>query len=248
MSNLKGWIGGLTAILLLASVGRVEALEFTGQFAFPDRFPGSAQHLGFEKGPRLALPAFIEFSLDQDGNAIPLTRATVTNLRTWVQYDAPVADIAIKDSFVQPWPMPELDFDLHLGTWLFEAWDAMGNYAWAEVDMAAEFVMPFVKEMSASADESNITFGWRYPEDQEETCTFYLGLVRLLRNDLDQPVATEFIFPGEPVTIPLDQVPENLENLWVRVENACFAPALSRSNTFRPLLDLLNEPDKKGKK
>ena len=48
---------------------------------------------------------------------------------------------------------------------------------------------------------------------------------------------------GKPVNIPLDQVPEDLENLWVRVENACFAPALSRSNTFRPLLDLLHDEE-----
>jgi len=243
MTNLKGGIRCLTVILLLASVGRVEALEFTSQFAFPDRFPGSAQHLGFEKGPRLAVLAFVELSIDQDGNAIPFTTATVTNLSSGVQYELSGGGPGFFDFFVQARPMPELDFDLHLGTWFFEVWDASGNYTTAQTDMVSEFVMPYVNELSASADESNINFRWRYPKNQEETCTFYLAGVRLLRNINDQLVATGLLSPGEPPTISLDQVPEDLENLWVRVENACFAPAISRSNTFRPLLDLLNEED-----
>ncbi len=243
MRNLKNWIGVLTAILLLASVGRVEALEFGNLFAFQDRFPGSAQHLQFEKGPRLAVLGFVELSSDQDGNAIPLTQATVTNLSSGVQYELFGGGPGFFAFFVQARPMPELDFDLHLGTWFFEAWDASGDYATAQTDMVYEFAMPYVKEFSASADESNITFEWRYPKDQEETCTFYLARVRLLRSIGDQPVATGLLLPGEPATIPLNQVPEDLENVWARVENACFAPAVSRSNTFRPLLDLLNAED-----
>jgi hypothetical protein len=241
MNKLKGWIGGLTAILLLASVGRVEALAFGDLFAFPDRRPGSAQHLLFDKGPRLFVGAFVVLGSDQDGNPIPLMRATATNLRTGVQYDLPAGTVSFFDFFVQAWPEPEFDTDLHLGTWFFEAWDVELNHASAQMDMEYGFVMPFVKEFSASADESNITFGWRYPKDQEETCTLYGSRVRLLRNVDDQPVATALLFPGQPVNISLDQVPEDLENLWARVENFCLAPALSRSNTFRPLLDLLNE-------
>ena len=243
MNRLRRGIGGLTAILLLASVGPVQALEFGTLAVFPDRWPGSAQHLLFDKGPRLFVGAFVVLSSDQDGNAIPLMRATATNLRTGVQYDLPVGIVGLFEFFVQAWPEPEFDFDLHAGPWLFEMRDVELNYASAQMDMVYEFVMPFVKEFSASADESNITFGWRYPKDQQETCIFYGSRVRLLRNADDQPVATELLFSGPPLTISLDQVPEDLENLWARVENFCLAPAWSRSNTFRPLLDLLNESD-----
>jgi len=243
MNKLKGWIGGLTAILLLAGVGQVEAVEVGNGFAFPDRFPGSAQHLLFDKGPRLAVGAYVVLGTDDDGNAIPLTAATVTNLLSGVQYDLGGGGPGFFDFFVQAFPMPELDFDLHRGTWFFEVWDASGNSASAQTVMEFEFVMPFVKEFSASADEFNINFSWRYPKDQEEACTVYLQRVRLLRNALDQVAATGLSFPGEPVNISLDQVPDDLENLWARVENFCLAPAYSRSNTFRPLLDLLNEED-----
>jgi hypothetical protein len=154
--------------------------------------PSVEVKLLFDKRPRLFVGAFVVLGSDQDGNPIPLMRATATNLRTGVQYDLPAGTVSFFDFFVQAWPEPEFDTDLHLGTWFFEAWDVELNHA-------------------------------------------------SLRNVDDQPVATALLFPGQPVNISLDQVPEDLENLWARVENFCLAPALSRSNTFRPLLDLLNE-------
>jgi len=172
--------------------------------------PSVEVKLLFDKRPRLFVGAFVVLGSDQDGNPIPLMRATATNLRTGVQYDLPAGTVSFFDFFVQAWPEPEFDTDLHLGTWFFEAWDVELNHASAQ-------------------------------KDQEETCTFYGSRVLLLRNVDDQPVATALLFPGQPVNISLDQVPEDLENLWARVENFCLAPALSRSNTFRPLLDLLNE-------
>ena len=232
------------AILLGASVllspTNAFALSVVGQFAFSQRFPGSAQHLGFPKGITLGVGAFVTPT-----PGVPVTECTATNLSSGVQLNLGSANIGILAGLYQAVPAPEFDADIHLGVWDIRCTDSDGTVVvvtTAPIDHPEP--IPFVKRLTATGDPLAPSIAWDgiEAEDRPASCTMAYR-VRLLI------AATRQLFISSNLTTTSFVIPpsvihaEDLDEIWVRIEALCndTGGTDSRSNAFRPLRELLEE-------
>lgn len=231
-------------------------ISFRYPFAFFDRFPGNAYHLGFKKGPGVG---FQVGAMVYPGDA-PLTSVTASNLNTGVKVEMESVSLPIKPgmwSYSAPWSPED-----HRGIWEIMAKDEAGNEATVEThELDMDAVMPFVKEMRASGDPLAPTISWRPPKDKDmedipEECrlSYVVRLLKAADNQFWQSGGTTSL----SVTIPEGVLEtEDLFDTWVRIEFRCFderdygdftppywvLPLELRSETFRPLYDLIYEAD-----
>jgi len=223
------------------SVLPMPAIDFP--FAFADRFPGNAQHLGFSKGNLLALGATIIPSA-----GCPIVEATATNLDNGEKYDL---NLLVPGPFgiwnYQVSPLPLFDPELHLGQWEIYAKDECDNEASAKThNFDKGGVMPYVKDVRASEYSLTPTITWKPPkaENIPDFCITQYRL-RLLTAGRDQFHRSprldipEYTIPAGVLTV--DDIPYT----WVRIEHRCLDDADGgielKSETFRPLQDLLME-------
>ena len=230
------------AMLLAASVllcpNDSFALQVVGQFAFSDRFPGTAKHLDFVTGTSLGVGAFVTPT-----SGVPVTESTATNLSTGVQLNLVSASLPVLPGLYQVLPAPEFDADLHLGVWEIRVKDSAGTevvVTTAPIDHRE--AIPYVKRLAATGDPLAPSITWDAPKAQDIPTSCTMGYrVRLLfertRQIYISPNLTTTSFVVPPGVIRAEDVDE----LRVRMEALCNEPGGtdSRSNTFRPLQDLL---------
>jgi hypothetical protein len=215
--------------------------------AFVDRFPGNAQHLGFDKGNLLAVGAFVI-------SDVPINSVTATNLSSGLVLSATAPDAGpIFSALYQVLPLPPFNAEEHAGVWEIRAEAEDGSWATALThNLNKEAIMPYVKDIRAFGDPYTPTIVWREPDEKfiPDGCILQHRL-RLLTSGNDQfyrsgPIAA--YPPGH--TIPGDILnEENFYDTWVRVEFSCLdiddlihpVAAELRSETFRPLSDMLIE-------
>jgi hypothetical protein len=221
-------------------------------FAFKDRFPGSSQHLGFQKGELLMVGAFIQ----PDDN--PITEVTATNLSSGLELYLFSPNIGtILSGAYFPVPLPPFNMDYHLGIWEIRVEDEEGNVVHAQThDLDKTETMPYVKDIQASGDPLAPTISWRAPKQKDvpEWCEVHYR-VRLLKYADDQ------FYASSPTTATFIEIPagflapEDIIDTYVRIECRGIDfneweyfqppyyphPLEIRSETFRPLIDLIYE-------
>ena len=216
------------------------ALSVVGQFAFSQRFPGSAQPLGFVKGTTLGVGAFVTPT-----PGVPVTEAIATNLSSGVQLNLVAATLAILPGLYQN-PPTEFDANMHLGVWEIRVTDSAGAVRMvttAPIDLPE--AIGFVKRLAAAGDPLAPSIAWDDVKAKERPASCTMGYrVRLLLDRARQLfispnlTTTSFVIPPGVIR------PEDLDEIWLRIEALCNdepGGTDSRSNTFRPLLDLLEE-------
>lgn len=217
-------------------------------YSFVDTFPGNAQHLGFTKGNLFFLGATI-YPGTYEISSVTARNLTTNETVTLTQLH--IGPIGTNNYELQPEPF--FDPNSHMGIWEIEALDVGGNSALAQThDLDKEAVMPYVKEILASGDVLTPKITWRPPKHKHipDFCLDSVYRVRLLTAFDDQfhrsftLVEPVYIIPPGVLTY------EIIPYTWVRIEHRCndvdelpFPGLELRSETFRPLQDLLMEAD-----
>ena len=224
--------------------------EFTGEacsmpaidfpFAFADRFPGNAQHLGFSKGNKLALGATIV------PNGCTIELATATN--GVEDYELTHTPLSFGLNNWQVVPLPLFDPTLHLGVWTITVKHNCGSdVSETTHNFDQGGVMPYVKDIQASGDPLTPTISWRPPKAKKIPDFCYTQnqyRLRLLK-------ANNQFYRSPATTTPSVSIPEgvltapDIPDTWVRIEHRCIdylddGGLELRSETFRPLQELLN--------
>ncbi|MBW2258228.1 MAG: hypothetical protein JRI25_27020 [Deltaproteobacteria bacterium] len=250
MKNLQRWFGGLAVAGLMLVAEPASAMEVYYPFVFQDTFPGSAQHLGFWKGDRLAVGAA---SVVPGEHAV--VRAVARNLDTGVELELSSKSLGtIYTGLYQTLPMPPFDPELHTGVWELEFENSIGEVVVAQThELNMTEPMGFARDVQASMNEDgSVDISWSMYKHQQipEDCWMRYR-VRLL-NSSDCQFFAEYV-PDTFITIAAEDLvpgptfPEECLGLdtWARIEQVCSDindPSVAhemRSNTFRPLEDLL---------
>ncbi len=235
----------ITIIITLPNfIASANALEIIQPYVFVDRFPGSAQHLGFPFGYVLTMGANIN-------SESTLEYVIAENKNSGVAFDLTL--LAHHDGydeyFVDPWPY--FDPAEHLGTWRITAENEDGEIEIAETHfLDKEAKMPYVKDVRASKDPLKPHLTWRalVGKDIPDSCFLYYR-IRLLK-DIDNQVFSSGSVYDPYYTIPPEAglTYENLPDTYLRVEYRCWdiddsiSPKIElRSNLFRPLYDLVHD-------
>jgi hypothetical protein len=239
----------LFSLFVLVSIPANADVSILIPSVFVDRFPGNSQHLGFDKGNLLAVFALIT-------SDDPLIEVTARNRRSGlVLYPTALEIGGIFSGLYQVFPLPPFNPDKHLGEWEIAVFDGDGNELATAVthNLDKEAIMPYVKEIIAYGDPFAPTVTWREPKEKfiPEWCVLQHRL-RLLTSSDDQFYRSSIINDPLSHTIPEGLITEeNFYDTWVRIEFSCLdendlpvsEPVSTelKSETFRPLSDLLSE-------
>jgi hypothetical protein len=247
---------GLGLAATSAPANAAESVQVSSAWAFQDWFPYDARELGPGKFEGMRFQLGIKFTAE-GVYRVEATNVTLSTPENPVVFDVPPLEGI--PGYHSAFNMMATLVPEHLGHYRFVAYDEDDNVLAVDEQRSYlhySFHMPQVRDVWVSGDPLLPTVTWVDALDHHvpDFCGAVGGRVRLLKNADEQLCISEWNATWQGITGPERTVTfeeaecevlparRDLKDLWVRVENMCWANgAEGRSETLIPYLDLLGD-------